>query len=472
MLLIAVTGAMGWLGFNLRQQAAEEDLRVNTLVSLVQEVRGDLYRQMSEVFDHTFLGEPTAVTEYLSIGQRISRTFLRMDSVAVQIDEVAAVDELRAAYQEVRGRADTIMATPSRAIRQADQLAVFVTGDLRMDWVSDFERVLAATDGLLRIAQTAGDTRTADLNRNVGIVLAIPIVLASLLLLASRGFLRQAFVRPLRGLLQGLEAFARGNLDHKVPEAGAAELVTLERAVNDMARDLAQSREAQVQAERQAALGALVPVVAHNIRNPLASIRATAQVHEGGTTPPEVTQGLRDIRITVDRLERWLSALLSYLNPLRLARVNVRVADVADQAVKLLAPRLEPKRITVRRDGWDLPAYASLDVHLMEQAVYGLLTNAIDASPDGAAITLTVRAAGDSVQLVIGDRGAGMPFRPAPGDLNPGPTTKSYGSGLGIPFAFKVCGLHHGMLEFATRDGGGTEVILTVPATEGARTAA
>ena len=222
MLLIAVTGAMGWLGFNLRQQAAEEDLRVNTLVSLVQEVRGDLYRQMSEVFDHKFLGEPTAVTEYLSIGQRISRTFLRMDSVAVQIDEVAAVDELRAAYQEVRGRADTIMATPSRAIRQADQLAVFVTGDLRMDWVSDFERVLAATDGLLRIAQTAGETRTADLNRNVGIVLAIPIVLASLLLLASRGFLRQAFVRPLRGLLQGLEAFARGNLDHKVPEAGAA----------------------------------------------------------------------------------------------------------------------------------------------------------------------------------------------------------------------------------------------------------
>ena len=74
-LLIAVTGAMGWLGFNLRQQAAEEDLRVNTLVSLVQEVRGDLYRQMSEVFDHTFLGEPTAVTEYLSIGQRMTVGF-------------------------------------------------------------------------------------------------------------------------------------------------------------------------------------------------------------------------------------------------------------------------------------------------------------------------------------------------------------------------------------------------------------
>ncbi len=472
LLLIAVTGAMGWLGLSLRQEAAEESLRLNSLMTLVQEARADVYRQMSEVFDHVFLGEPTAVTEYLSIGQRIQRTFLRMDIVAEESVEQAAVDELRGSYQEVRGRADRIMSSPTRAIRQADQLAVFVTGDLQMSWVGDYERVLNATDGLLRITQAAEQARVLDLNRNVGIVLAIPIVLAALLLLTSRGILQRAFVRPLAGLLRGLEEYARGRLDYMVPEVGSAELVTLERAVNSMARDLAQSREAQMASERQAALGALVPVVAHNIRNPLASIRAVAQVHEGGTTPPEVSQGLRDIRYTVDRLERWLSALLSYLNPLRLTRVDVRVADVAEQAVTMLAPRFEAKHIPVHREGWDLAVLAFLDVHLMEQAVYGLLVNAIDASPDGAPIALTVRRSGPSVQLVIADRGTGMPFRPTPGDLNPGPTTKSYGSGLGIPFAFKVCGLHQGMLEFAAREGGGTEVIVTLPAAEGARTAA
>jgi signal transduction histidine kinase len=273
-------------------------------------------------------------------------------------------------------------------------------------------------------------------------------------------------------LLDAFEAYSKGQLDHKVPERGVTELVTLERAVNRMAQDLAQSREALVGAERQAALGALVPVVAHNIRNPLAAIRATAQVHEGPGTPREVVQGLKDIRGTVDRLERWLSALLSYLNPLRLARVEVRLSEIVDQAVMFLAPRLEAKQIRLRRVGWDVAAVASLDVHLMEQAIYGLLSNAIEASPDNAPITLTVRMAGANVQVIIADRGPGMPFRPMPGDLHPGPTTKSYGSGLGIPFAFKICGLHQGVLDFAAREGGGTEVSVTLPAAQSAHATA
>jgi signal transduction histidine kinase len=348
-------------------------------------------------------------------------------------------------------------------LRPADAAAAASTADLQMAEVSDYERVFNAADGLIEIAQTAGQARVATLNRNTAIVLAIPIALAAVLLLVSSLFLQRAFVRPIGQVLRGLNAFARGQLDHQVPEVGSAELVTLERAVNQMAADLAASRAAQIAAERQAAHGALVPVVAHNIRNPLASIRAAAQVLEGSGVSKEVVQGLRDIRATVDRLERWLTALLSYLNPLKLARTEARLAPVADQAIALLQPRLEAKRLRVRRLGWDLEATCLLDIHLMEQAVYGLLANAAEASPEEGTLLLTVRAAGSSVQLVIADRGTGMPFRPMPGDLNPGPTTKSYGSGLGIPFAFKICGLHEGVLEFAARDGGGTEVIVTLP---------
>lgn len=469
LLLIVVTGVMGWVGVGLRQQAAEEALRLNTLMTQVQEARGDVYRQMTEVFNHHFLAAPHAVTEYLGIGQRIARTFLRMDDTARGADERAAIEELKASYLQVRARTDEIMETPSLAFRQDDQLAVFFTADLQMTWVSDYERVFNAADGLLEIAQTAEQRRVATLSRNTGIVLVIPIGLAAVLLLVSSVFLQRAFVRPIGQVLRGLTAFARGQLDHKVPELGSAELRTLERAVNQMASDLAASRAALIGAERQAAHGALVPVVAHNIRNPLASIRAAAQVLEGSDVPKDAVQGLREIRATVDRLERWLTALLSYLNPLKLARTEARLGSVVDQAIALLQPRLEAKRIRVRRDGWDLDATCFVDVHLMEQAVYGLLANAVDASPEGSALRLTLQRAEGAVQLVMADRGTGMPFRPMPGDLNPGPTTKSYGSGLGIPFAFKICGLHEGVLEFAARDGGGTEVTITLPAHESAR---
>ena len=472
LLLIAVTGAMGWIGVEFRQRATEETLRLNSMLALAQQTRGDVYRQMTQVFDHHFLAEPQATTEYRASSQRIAENLQRLDGVAVLPAEREAAEGLRLAYELVRAQTDEIMAVPSSAFREAEHLAVFFTADLEMAWLDDYERVFAANDELMRITQAAEEQRASALNRAVALVFAIPLVMAAGMLLASRALLNRAFVRPVSGLLLAVAAFGKGRLDYKVPEEGAAELVTLERAVNRMARDLAESREALVRSEKQAALGALVPVVAHNIRNPLASIRAAAQVHDQPSTPADVSAGLRDIRGTVDRLEQWLTALLSYLNPLRLSRTEVHLSGVADEAVKLLAPRIEANNVRVRVDAApDAPA-VWVDGRLLEQAVYGLLVNAVDASPRGGELSLAVAQVGRAVVLTIRDRGSGMPFRPSPGDLSPGPTTKSFGSGLGIPFAFKVCDLHDGGLEFRAPPGGGTEVVITLPAAERARSAA
>ena len=354
LLLIAVTGAMGWIGVEIRQQAAEETLRLNSMLALAQQTRGDVYRQMTQVFDHHFLAEPRATTEYRASSERIAANFVRLEGFAALPAEQEAVEGLRLAYELVRVQTDEIMAVPSSAFREAEHLAVFFTADLEMAWLGDYERVFAANDELMRIAQAAEEQRVSRLNRGVALAFAVPFAMAAGMLLLSRALLNRAFVRPVSALLQAVAAFGQGRLDHKVAEEGATELVTLERAVNRMARDLSESREALVRSEKQAALGALVPVVAHNIRNPLASIRAAAQVHDRPGTPPDVATGLRDIRGTVDRLEQWLSALLSYLNPLRLSCSEVRLSAVADAALKLLAPADRgqgPGRAPVRLGG-------------------------------------------------------------------------------------------------------------------------
>ena len=472
LLLIVVTGAMGLVGVELRQRAAEESQRLSTLINLVQETRGDVYRQMTEVFDHHFLADPRAATEYRTTGRRIAANFARLEAVASHPAEAAAIEGLQLAYEQVRQQTDEIMTTPSSAFREADHLTVFFTADLEMVWLADYERVFIANDELMAIAQDAEEARVARLSRAASLVLLIPVALAGGLLLVSRAFVQRAFVRPINALLAGVAAFGQGRLDHKVPESGATELVTLQRAVNRMSEDLALSREALVRSEKQAALGSLVPVVAHNIRNPLASIRATAQVHDNPETAADVALGLKDIRGTVDRLEQWLSSLLSYLNPLRLARSRVPLSEVADTAIDLLAPRIEAKGISLQRIGWEQQSGVTVDIHLMEQAVVGLLSNAIEASPEKEAISVSIQTPNQSVQLVISDQGPGVPFRPAPGELSPGPTTKSYGSGLGIPFAFKICDLHHGTIDFEPGPAGGTDVTLTLPASAAARSAA
>lgn len=470
--LIVVTGAMGWVAFELRQQSAEESLRLNNIVRLVQETRGDVYRQMTEVFDHHFLADPDAIARYRSSSARIADNFAGLEGLVRLSAEQAAIDSLRAAYRQVQIRTDGIMTTLSQAFREDNHITVFFTADLQMAWLDDYEGVFAAIDGLMSIAQGAEQARVDRVSSNVLLVVVIPIALALGLLMVSRVFLNRAFVRPLHVLLGAVAAYGRGRLDHKVPETGATELVTLERAINRMAEDLAHSREALVMSEKQAALGSLVPVVAHNIRNPLASIRAAAQLHDGGAVPADVAAAMRDIRGTVDRLEQWLGSLLSYLNPLHVARTDVNLTVVADEAIRLLQPRLDAKGLRVVREGWRHAPSAPLDIHLMEQALYGLLANAAEASPEGGTITLGARRKGDVVELSISDEGPGMPFRPSPDDLNPGPTTKSFGSGLGIPFAFKICDLHQGAMEFRSVRSGGTQVVITLPAGAGARSAA
>ena len=103
-----------------------------------------------------------------------------------------------------------------------------------------------------------------------------------------------------------------------------------------------------------------------------------------------------------------------------------------------------------------------LDRHLIEQALYGLLANAVDASPDGARLSVAAGARDGASWLAIEDQGPGLPFEPRQGAF-PGPSTKAFGSGLGIPFAFKVSELHDGALRFAEASGGGTRVTLSLP---------
>lgn len=463
LLLIIVTGAMGGIGIELRQQAAEESARLNTLLALVQETRGEVYRQMTEVFDHHFLGEPLAVLRYRSISQRLDSKFLSLNQIATLPLEQEAVEALILAYEQLQVQTNEMMSVPSSAIRDNNQVTVFFTGNLEMMWLDDYEEVFAANDSLMRVAQSIQNQQSNVLARNTLLIILVPIGLAAIMLLSSGIILNRFFVRPVADLLYGFLEFGRGKLDYKVKESGASELVKLQKAVNRMATDLAESREALIRSEKQAALGSLIPVVAHNIRNPLASIRATAQLHDDAKLPTEVSHGLKDITVTVDRLEQWLSSLLNYLNPLSLERTKANLSDLVDQSLSLLTNVLVQKSIIIEKFGWESNSFVMADIYLFEQAIYGLILNAVQASPEGSKIILSLKSENNNIYLTIRDYGSGMPFNPNPEDLNPGPTTKSFGSGLGIPFAFKVCDLHDGKVEFSSSSEGGAEVMITLP---------
>jgi len=125
--------------------------------------------------------------------------------------------------------------------------------------------------------------------------------------------------------------------------------------------------------------------------------------------------------------------------------------------------KFEEKELHLKRSGWKADPDLYIDVDLLEQAIYGLTLNAIEASPPGGEITLTIESSTGSVNLTIEDQGSGLAFDPKPGSLTPGPTTKRLGTGLGIPFAFKVCHAHGGTIKFVQNSPTGTRVHIDLP---------
>jgi signal transduction histidine kinase len=454
---VALAGAWGYVW----QQSSKESLRLSALANDTQQARSDLYRLIKEVTHARLTENPHAITVYQSHTRRIHGHLNGLRARAFTDPEHIAVQELTTAYRVIQQDMNKIFTDPYVV---SDAVRMRLLNPRYEQWlVNDFETAVAGFMDLIGAQQSALQARLDQYTGWARIVIPIPVLLGAGLLLWSRRSLQLGFVRPMGDIIEGARRISEGQLEHRIPEHGVAEIEDLARAINRMAVELAASRDALVEKERQAALGALVPVVAHNIRNPLASIRATAQLIEHLDDPEDIKESRQAIIHTVDRLERWVRALLSYLHPLRPHPVRVPLATLVQGALAPLQDRLAEKAVRVDSRIDPAGAEVSVDLDLMEQALYGLLLNAVDASPPAGTVTVEASRGSEGLMLRIADEGHGLAFDPQPRELAPGPTTKRFGTGLGIPFAYKVCQAHGWGLTFEARREGGTQVKLSVP---------
>lgn len=460
-LLVVLAGAAGGVGIYLWDRSSHESQRINLLIQEIQQTRGDLYRQMKELFDAYFLADPEARKEYDTYTLSVEKHFVQLGRLTVGKEEKAAIHELHQSYSAFVLETSTIF---NRRQLSSEALEKTLNSDLESGIFQRYELVSARAERLLTMKQFELQQRLEEAKRTSIALLTIPIALAVLLLLFSRFFLKRAIVRPIEGVLHATTEISAGRLEHKAPEVGVAELATLSRAINHMAEELAHSQEALIRTEKQAAQGLLVPMLAHNIRNPLASIRATAQVADSPDLDADTRESLQGIISTVDRLERWTGSLLAYLHPLKPQPGPTSLRQIIGGALIPLQLKLREKSMRIEQPVWAKQDDSMFtDEHLLEQALYNLLLNAIEAAPVGSLLEIDADVSAASVRLLIADRGLGMPFTPDPHAASPGPSTKRFGTGLGIPFAFKVCEALAGKITFSAREGGGTLIELELP---------
>lgn len=455
-ILVIISGTLGAAWGYLWQGWSAESIRLNQLSHTAQDIRSLIYKQIQEVAIAGLRDDPQVNDIRSQYTRNIQEKFNLLRRNSAHRGEDYAVQEMQTAFSLLQDNLRRML-SDSLALNRLVR-SKLLDPQFERTFVADFEH---RYDAFLALVNLQLSTQKKSIQRWTDFApfgLGIPILVGIGLLLFSRRSLIRGFVRPMQAIVAGTQDLSQGRLDASLPEVGVTEVSELASGINHMARELEASRESLVTAERQAALGALVPVVAHNVRNPLASIRANAQLIDVDSDAAELGEIRSAVMDTVDRLGRWITALVSYLHPLAPHRAQVAAVGLVDTTLVLLEQRLAESGVVLKRGDWDTDAIIDADPDLLEQAVYALINNAIEASERGQSVTIAIRRQEDETVIEISDSAGGIPFQPEPSELTPGPTTKRFGTGLGIPVAFKICAVHGFRLEFVVEAGVGTTV--------------
>ncbi len=460
--LVIITGALATVWGYLWQQSSIETIRLHGMSHTAEEIRSLVFKQMHEVTAAALDENPATReldTHYLKTIQELFNSLRRTSSHRA---EDYGVQGMQTAFSLLQANLRATLADPyalNRLVR-----AKLLDPEFERRFVADFEAAFETFTGLIA-QQIAGQEHKVEQRLAIAPwALSVPVLAGIGLLVLTRRRLTLDFVRPMQAVLSGTRELSQGSRGGELPEQGVTEMRELAQGINRMAGELDKSQHALLDQERQAAQGGLIPVIAHNIRNPLAAIRANAQLLDGSESATELDEIRAAIIDTVDRLGRWVTALVSYLHPLKPRRQALQAAELLAAVERLLGARIAEQGLRCEHGRWDESAVIDADRDLMEQALYGLINNAIEASSAGATLWLSVLCQNDEVHMVIRDEGGGIPFQPEPSELTPGPSTKRFGTGLGIPIAFKICHTHDFRLEFEVVPGHGTEVVIRAPA--------
>ena len=225
-------------------------------------------------------------------------------------------------------------------------------------------------------------------------------------------------------------------------------------------------RERQmVRAEQMAAIGQVAAGVAHELRNPLTSIKGLVQVNlreaDASGLPAE---DLRVIEHEVRRMERTLQTFLDFARPPRPDRSRLHLAGVVERVVALVGGRARKQGVALRFLRPDDPGWVDGDQDQLQQLVLNLVLNALDAMPHGGAVEVEIRPPRDgAVELLVRDTGPGIAPHVLPKVFETFVSSKETGIGLGLPVSRRIAEDHGGGLTTYNLPAGGACFTLRLP---------
>ncbi len=298
-------------------------------------------------------------------------------------------------------------------------------------------------------------------------LLACSAYLSFILFLRPEQFIPPDDLRVLAIRVIGLPMV--GYLTHQLAEAkriaaeryrNAAELLA-EANMNLQKAEAAANRSA-----RLAALGQLSAGLAHELRNPMGTMKTSAEMLERSVTHEnEVAREMAQfISSEVDRTDSLITRFLDFARPLALRPEVADISQVIDLAVTEVERHRPPFPITIYKNySPDIPPF-EFDPELMQRVFSNLLANAAQASPANGTVTVKTRPVDGMVEVAVIDRGSGIDGEDMESIFNPFFTTKQHGVGLGLAIVSKIVDEHRGKIAVESEPGTGTVFRVYLPA--------
>jgi two-component system sensor histidine kinase HydH len=234
-------------------------------------------------------------------------------------------------------------------------------------------------------------------------------------------------------------------------------------------RDLREIRELQEKvrrSERLASLGRLASGIAHEIRNPLSSIKGFAQYFQGKLKPASQDKSYADIMVReVERLDRVIAGLLDFARPQEPHPEPVSIGDILDHSLKLLQSDLQRKGVRVERNYEDGDIKINVDRDQITQAFINVFKNSLESMERGGKLRIFLDQNQDKkmLEIRVSDTGCGISRENLSRIFDPFFSTKKKGVGLGLAITLKIIENHRGEIDVDSTEGKGTTFRVLLP---------
>lgn len=279
-------------------------------------------------------------------------------------------------------------------------------------------------------------------------------------------FSRQ-ILAPIKIFTHAVDEIGQGNLNHRVHLTSKDEIGFLAYTFNTMMDRLKGMQEKLIRTERLAAIGQLASGVGHELRNPLAAIKNAIYFIRSSFKKNPPPKDYDQIQQMMELAEGEIEATVKITNDLlefsRVIRVSLRRLNLNELlAVVFQVVSVPPAVRVVKKLQQDLPAVHA-DPERMKQVFVNLISNAVEAMPEGGTLEVETCYNENSIEAYVRDTGSGISEEFRGKIFEPLFSTKARGTGLGLSIVKGIVETHRGELTFKTEEGRGTEFLVRLP---------